>query len=122
VYVAGWAKRGPSGYIGTNKTCAQETVAGLLDDLDSGLLPAPVGTLASIEAVVRGRCPDVVDLAGWRAIDAEEQRRGSARGRPRAKIVELDEMLRVARSVTGPAGPRRYAGRRSRRTPEAARQ
>ncbi len=34
VYVAGWAKRGPSGFIGTNKWCAQETVASLLDDLD----------------------------------------------------------------------------------------
>lgn len=37
VYVAGWIKRGPSGFIGTNKTCAQETVNALLDDLDAGL-------------------------------------------------------------------------------------
>ncbi|QYJ03372.1 FAD-dependent oxidoreductase [Nocardioides panacisoli] len=36
VYVAGWIKRGPSGFIGTNKTCAQETVASILDDFDSG--------------------------------------------------------------------------------------
>ncbi len=34
VYVVGWAKRGPRGFIGTNKWCAQETVASLLDDLD----------------------------------------------------------------------------------------
>lgn len=34
VYVVGWAKRGPSGFIGTNKWCAQETVGSLLDDLD----------------------------------------------------------------------------------------
>ena len=121
VYVAGWAKRGPSGFIGTNKTCAQETVAGLLDDLDSGLLPSPAGTRASIEAVVRGRCPDVVDLAGWRAIDAEERRRGAARGRPRAKIVDVEEMLRVARSVTGGVRRRRYPERKRRRSPEAAR-
>ena len=121
VYVAGWVKRGPTGFIGTNKTCAQETVAGLLDDLESGLLPAPVGTPASIEAVVRGRCPDVVDLAGWRAIDDEERRRGAARGRPRAKIVEVEEMLRVARSVTGVRSARRYPERRPRRSPEVAR-
>jgi len=119
VYVAGWAKRGPSGFIGTNKTCAQETVAALLDDLDSGRLPTPVGAAASVETVVRGRCPDVVDLAGWRAIDAEERRRGAARGRPRAKIVAVDEMLRVARSVTGSTGLRRYPERRARRSPEA---
>ena len=115
VYVAGWAKRGPSGFIGTNKTCSQETVAGLLDDLDSALLPRPVGSLDSIAEVVRGRCPDVVDLAGWRAIDAEERRRGAVRGRPRAKIVDVDEMVRVASSPPR----RRYAERWARRSPEA---
>ena len=121
VYVAGWVKRGPSGFIGTNKTCAQETVAVLLDDLDAGVLPAPVGTRESIEAVVRGRCPDVVDLAGWRAIDAEERRRGAARGRPRAKIVDVEEMVRVARSVARAPWRRRYPERTSRRSPEPTR-
>ena len=119
VYVAGWAKRGPSGFIGTNKTCAKETVAGLLDDLDSGLLTAPVGTADSIEAVVRGRCPDVIDLAGWRAIDAEERRRGAGRARPRAKIVDPEEMLRVARSVGGRGRRRGYPERMARRSPES---
>lgn len=40
-YVVGWIKRGPSGFIGTNKRCAQETVAALVDDLNAGRLPAP---------------------------------------------------------------------------------
>ncbi|OLT45223.1 ferredoxin-NADP reductase [Saccharomonospora sp. CUA-673] len=35
-YVVGWIKRGPSGGIGANRTCAQETVAGLLDDVRGG--------------------------------------------------------------------------------------
>lgn len=37
-YVVGWIKRGPSGGIGANKTCAQETVEALLDDVVSGRL------------------------------------------------------------------------------------
>jgi ferredoxin/flavodoxin---NADP+ reductase len=37
-YVAGWAKRGPRGFLGTTRADAQETVATLLDDLDAGLL------------------------------------------------------------------------------------
>jgi ferredoxin--NADP+ reductase len=41
LYVAGWVKRGPTGFIGTNKTCAQETVAALLDDLDEGAHRVP---------------------------------------------------------------------------------
>jgi ferredoxin--NADP+ reductase len=111
VYVAGWVKRGPTGFIGTNKTCAQETVARILDDLDAGL-PEPVGTRESIASVVRGRQPDVVDLKGWRAIDAEEQRRGAERGRVRVKIVDVDEMLRVAAPPIGEAPRLRVARRR----------
>ena len=37
VYVVGWAKRGPTGFIGTNRSCAEETVSMLLDDLDANL-------------------------------------------------------------------------------------
>ncbi|MHA6798393.1 FAD-dependent oxidoreductase [Bounagaea algeriensis] len=37
-YVAGWIKRGPSGGIGTNKTCVQETVGALIDDAIAGRL------------------------------------------------------------------------------------
>ena len=112
VYVAGWAKRGPSGFIGTNKSCAQETVATLLHDLDDldTEIPDPVGTPASIASVVRGRVPTVVDLAGWQALDAEERRRGEARGRRRLKIVDVAEMLQVAASAAPPPRrARRYA-------------
>ena len=38
VYVAGWIKRGPTGFIGTNKSCAQETVRSLIADYNGGLL------------------------------------------------------------------------------------
>lgn len=39
-YVVGWAKRGPSGFIGTNKSCSQETVRSLIDDYNAGKLVA----------------------------------------------------------------------------------
>jgi ferredoxin--NADP+ reductase len=38
VYVTGWIKRGPTGFIGTNKSCAQETVRSLVEDYNAGLL------------------------------------------------------------------------------------
>ncbi|MFE6860956.1 FAD-dependent oxidoreductase [Nocardia sp. NPDC057668] len=41
VYAAGWIKRGPTGVIGTNRTCAEETVASLLADHRAGTLPEP---------------------------------------------------------------------------------
>ncbi|MBO9533920.1 MAG: 4Fe-4S binding protein [Solirubrobacteraceae bacterium] len=40
-YVVGWIKRGPTGFIGTNKRCAQDTVAALVDDYNAGALSPP---------------------------------------------------------------------------------
>ncbi|GAB3549870.1 ferredoxin--NADP+ reductase [Actinopolyspora lacussalsi] len=40
-YVVGWIKRGPSGGIGANRSCAKETVGTLLDDAVAGRLPEP---------------------------------------------------------------------------------
>ncbi|GAA5153080.1 FAD-dependent oxidoreductase [Nocardioides marinquilinus] len=99
LYVAGWAKRGPSGFIGTNKACAQQTVESLLDDLDDGL-PDPTEP-ADLP-------PGAVGLAGWRALDGEERRRGQARGRPRAKVVDPDEQRRLARAAAPPRPRRGY--------------
>lgn len=102
VYVAGWVKRGPTGFIGTNKSDAEETVSCLLDDLDAGAIPEPVGTTEGLRRVIRGRQPGMVDLAGWQAIDREERRRGAASGRPRIKIVDVDELRRVAATAREP--------------------
>ncbi len=95
-YVAGWIKRGPTGFIGTNKTCAQETVTQLLDDLDAGTARVPART--GVLELLAERGVEVIDLAGWRAIDREERRRGEAAGRPRTKIVTLDELRSIATS------------------------
>ncbi|GAA0959944.1 FAD-dependent oxidoreductase [Actinocorallia libanotica] len=96
VYVAGWAKRGSTGFIGSNKTCAQETVGRLLDDLDANLVDRGPRDPRGLEEELRRRGVTVVDLAGWRAIDEEERRRGAAAGRPRRKIVDPAELTRVA--------------------------
>lgn len=95
-YVAGWIKRGPSGYIGTNKTCAHETVSNLLHDFNDGLLPAPAHTRASLAALVEKRKPDAIDLRGWRAIDAVERGRGHASGKVRQKFTDTAEMVDTA--------------------------
>ncbi|MFN3339125.1 MAG: FAD-dependent oxidoreductase [Dietzia sp.] len=40
-YVVGWIKRGPRGFIGSNKTCARESVDALLADANADRLPSP---------------------------------------------------------------------------------
>jgi ferredoxin/flavodoxin---NADP+ reductase len=96
-YAVGWIKRGPSGVIGTNKKCAAETVARLLEDREAGRLPTPRHDgRDEIEAWLRARVPDVVSWRGWEAIDAHETAAGRPRGRPRVKLVRVPEMHAVA--------------------------
>jgi len=93
VYVAGWIKRGPTGFIGTNKSCAMQTVSLLVDDFNAGLLTDPAGRADLLDKLIRARQPDVVDGAGWRAIDAAEIAEGAVDGRPRMKFTAVPDML-----------------------------
>ena len=101
-YVAGWIKRGPTGFIGTNKSCAAQTVQHLVDDYNTGLLTDPVAKPAALEYLVRGRRADMVDAAGWRAIDSAEIARGGD-DRPRDKFTAVADM--IAAAATAPAPP-----------------
>jgi ferredoxin--NADP+ reductase len=101
-YVAGWIKRGPTGFIGTNKSCALQTVQRLVDDFNASLLSNPVARPSALDKLVRARQPDTVDAAGWRAIDAAETARGVAGQRPRDKFTTIADMLDAAANAPKP--------------------
>ncbi|MCA4752111.1 4Fe-4S binding protein [Mycolicibacterium fortuitum] len=100
-YVAGWIKRGPTGFIGTNKSCAAQTVHQLVDDYNAGLLTDPVHKASALDKLVRTRQPAMVDAAGWQAIDAAEIARGGE-DRPRDKFTSVAEMVAVAATAPKP--------------------
>jgi ferredoxin--NADP+ reductase len=95
LYAAGWIKRGPSGVIGTNKKCAQETTGRLFEDFADGLLPTPTSTPEELLEQLHQKV-NVVDYSGWEAIDAHERALGEPSGRPRVKLVRRDEQLKRA--------------------------
>ena len=90
-YVVGWVKRGPSGVIGTNKKDATDTVARITEDLEAGTVPVREADGDPGEWMLT-RTERVVTWAGWQAIDAHETATGEAQGRPRVKLVTLDEL------------------------------
>jgi ferredoxin--NADP+ reductase len=95
-YVVGWAKRGPSGVIGTNKADAVGTVAAMVADVpalegirDEDRDPAGIVELLDL------RRPDYVTYDDWRILDQYEIARGAAEGRPRVKVTSVPEMLDI---------------------------
>jgi ferredoxin--NADP+ reductase len=108
-YVAGWIKRGPTGFIGTNKSCSFQTVRALVADFNAGRLTDPVARPEALATLVHARQPDLVDSAGWCAIDAAEIARGGRDGRPRNKFTDVADMLAAA--ATAPPLRRRLLAR-----------
>jgi ferredoxin--NADP+ reductase len=108
LYVVGWAKRGPTGVIGTNKPDAQETVLEMIADLQT-LTPAEEPDPEAIVRLLAERAERVVTSADWGVINAEELRIGKAQGRPRVKYVARDAMLRVLEPPVPAAAKRTLA-------------
>ena len=96
-YVAGWAKRGATGVIGTNKGDAAETVASLLEDVRTeGTGRSERGSSGSIEDLFRSRRVRFISYDDWSRIEAAENALGESQGRPRVKFVTVEEMLSAA--------------------------
>ena len=91
LYVVGWAKRGPSGTIPTNRVEAQQVAQNIVAEAQAADRP---GT-PSLRALLKQRDCRVVDYAGWRRIDAAELSCDKAE-RCREKFCSVDEMLDVA--------------------------
>ncbi|OBG93984.1 NADP oxidoreductase [Mycobacterium sp. E3251] len=99
-YVVGWIKRGPTGVIGTNKKDSQDTVDTLLADLDrakeGGMAEFPEDHADKLAEWLASRQPKLVTSAHWEIIDRHERAAGEPHGRPRVKLPNLAELLRIS--------------------------
>ncbi len=94
IYVAGWIKRGPTGVIGTNKADALETVRQMVDDLMAKRHLEPADpSIEGAERTIAEHQPDVVSWSAWEHLNAIEEERGAAAGRPRVKFTSVEDML-----------------------------
>ena len=96
-YVVGWIKRGPSGGIGANRTCAAETVGTLLADAIDGSLAAPTRAPKAFDRLARRSNRQVIDARGLAAINRAELTRGRRAGRPRVKLATVRELVATAK-------------------------
>jgi ferredoxin--NADP+ reductase len=89
VYAVGWAKRGPSGVIGTNKSDAAEVVKLLVDDLPS--TPKNAGDVSELV-----KSHSIITQSHWEKINAAEVSAGEPLGKPRVKAVLREDLLKHA--------------------------
>ena len=89
MYTVGWAKRGPSGVIGTNKSDASEVMKLLVADL-----PEQPKVAEDFAQSLSGHV--VVTQADWEKINAAEVAQGEAVGKPRVKGATRKELFGLA--------------------------
>jgi len=89
LYVVGWAKRGPSGVIGTNKSDAADVMKLLVEKLTT---PKSAGDVTDV--ITHNK---VVTQMHWQAINEAEVAAGEPLGKPRVKAVDREELLKLGR-------------------------
>lgn len=104
LYAVGWAKRGPTGVIASNRPdgvrCAEQIAADFPgSDVNAGRRPGR--TMLERLLLERGARPVTFD--DWQRIDAAEVARGRHPA-PRRKFTTLEEMLAVLADPAGPPG------------------
>jgi ferredoxin--NADP+ reductase len=85
IYVVGWAKRGPSGVIGTNKSDAAEVMKLLVAELKVPKNKQDISEILSEKKFI--------SQERWEMINAAEVANGEPFGKPRKKAVKREELL-----------------------------
>ncbi len=89
LYAVGWARRGPTGTIGTNRPDGYALAEHLAEDLpeDGGKAGRP-----GLDALLARRDVDVVTFRDWQRIEQAEVAR-AREGAPREKFTSIDALL-----------------------------
>lgn len=91
VYAVGWAKRGPTGVIGTNKSDSNDVVDLIIENLKEPK------TSEGITGLLKSG-HEVIDQIAWEKINASEVISGEIAGKPRLKEVDWKQLISLGRS------------------------
>lgn len=95
LYCVGWARRGPTGTIGTNRPDGFAIVDKISEDLAAGALGgAGKQGRPGFDALAQARGLDVITFRDWKKIE-EAETRAARDGAPREKFVDIESMIRA---------------------------
>lgn len=89
LYCVGWARRGPSGTIGTNRPDGYNIVDAIAEDLQTG---GGKQGRAGLDALMQLRGVEIVQFSDWKKIEEAEIAR-AREGAPREKFVRIADMI-----------------------------
>ena len=89
LYCVGWARRGPSGTIGTNRPDGYNIVDAVAEDMP---ISADKDGRAGLDALLALRKVDIVTFSDWKKIEEAEIARARD-GAPREKFVRIEDMI-----------------------------
>uniref|UniRef100_A0A673INE2 NADPH:adrenodoxin oxidoreductase, mitochondrial n=1 Tax=Sinocyclocheilus rhinocerous TaxID=307959 RepID=A0A673INE2_9TELE len=98
LYCSGWVKRGPTGVIATTMNDSFDTACVLIQDMEAGKLDVSANKpgAQAITALRQTRGVRTVLFSQWEKINAEEEKRGRSLGKPREKLLDVNQMLKIA--------------------------
>ena len=91
LYCVGWARRGPSGTIGTNRPDGFAVVELIAADIGAG---GDKAGRPGFDTLAKARGLDIVTFRDWKKIEAAEEQRARD-GAPREKFVDVGDMIRA---------------------------
>jgi NADPH-dependent glutamate synthase beta subunit-like oxidoreductase len=89
LYCVGWARRGPSGTIGTNRPDGYNIIDAVAEDIGAGF--GKEGR-PGLDALLDKRGVQVVKFSDWKKIEEAEIAR-AREGAPREKFVRIEDMI-----------------------------
>jgi adrenodoxin-NADP+ reductase len=101
MYAAGWVKRGPTGVIASTMADAFTSADIIAKDWADGVTfigphhASPKAGWNEVKKEAEKRNIRSIDWQDWLKIDAEEKKRGQAKGKEREKCHSVEEMLKI---------------------------
>ena len=92
LYCTGWARRGPTGTIGTNRPDGHQIAARILREVTPGGRPGGAG----LDALAGRRGLEIITFGDWQKIEAAEEKAATGEA-PRVKFHRTRDMLTAAR-------------------------
>ena len=91
VYTTGWAKRGPTGVIGTNKSDSNDVVDLIIENLKTPKVSEGITALLK-------STHEIINQTSWEKINAEEIISGQILNKPRLKIPNRLKLIQTGRN------------------------